>query len=595
MSEVSHELSYSNLSAIVSCTEVSRIDFIIKSCDIDAFCVLMDDFNHQSDNFFKRIVASETRDLLNDYLQIFMTYDNDRKMKNIKNILDTFDRNKHAANDIYDLFVIMFDTFPELVNTKHSNGRNVLHLICNIANYDMYFLIVSINPNLIYEKSHADIYPLYEFCSYVCGLNLAYTMGLFDNKQTIDKIDNLNSHINRIISHYLDNFHSDDPEIYQILIRCDPHISLIYKIVDSVEANKNIISDMLMNVVSNKKLMDSNAGYDLCEYLFDRGADPNYTPGCILNSNYEFIRNSGKELSSIMASILEFNNQKLIKLFKDNGCIFDLQLFEIIIKKNNFDLFDYIMDLYEFNTDSVSDGPSIMGIVMENINSSDMFFHIVEKYHPIMNTIYGGNTLLHLLFKNINNGCDHISAITEYIINNGIDLYHRNNNGECFFHSNIGINNIKLLDRLGVDLSVRFSGLNMNYNHHVLNCLIHEEIVYLSDQEYYEIIDMLVNKHQVTYVKGEDDFLLDLMKIKISLFHGKMDCVVKKMNKSEKIHICTRMINNFRDNFNLEIDKETEEMLDPIFFEDDIDTSEQLAPKFNIEDLFKKLYTKYTF
>lgn len=374
------------------------------------------------------------------------------------------------CTDNYPLFTALIQNNHEVVNLLldkhpesvfHINEKyNIYHYLFREPNYDTFKRIFDMNPNDL-TKSYK-----YNFSNPVSdGVVECYDYHPFIYLESIKITMNgekINEEACKILKYCLNELNLDNENYYAVLYNDMPDdIRLL--ILEKIKDDKNKLNCML------RILIDINISTSILETMIrDYGLDVN-----------EFFRDFRLGLGiPIDITILHYacynGNFDTIKLLEKYGARFDLpylteyckyqsncELLKYLYINHNIDLNEMVwwnkyLSNQEFDN-SLEKVPLIFSMLDHKSDDVNYLLdHDVNIYHMTSS----GNTILHMATKKYI--CDRSEDTFDIIVRllkMGIDPYHRNNKGKCFYHSKkfpvFLYDKLKLLYDMGIDLTMK--------------------------------------------------------------------------------------------------------------------------------------------
>ena len=398
---------------------------------------------------------------------------------------------KNNYNEYIDELI---NRVPELLKYVDSYGLNIMHEVCHLCNYDTYIKFVNLCPELMNKCSSRGVYPiemLFQFRQ------------IKKNPSCIKHIDN----INKITEHYLENYVCDCKKVYVDLLTISLNNENIIRIIDIIKDDvKNLtigLSYIFQRIVSKGEI-------GLLKLFFKNGADPNLDI-----SEYCHQRNI-TELACCAG------NLEIFKIVEKNGGAPIVGYLKHMIDKTHFKLFKYIQDKYLFDLNiKINNEPFIHYVCAVEINNdlgtimrfrNKIIPYLIKNCDLNLRVLDRNNrTLLHNLYVSYMSH-EIIHSLIPFLIDCGIDIYHRDDSGYMFYHlKQIDHNDVYFLDELGLNLSYH----SLDSKKINLFCvLLDYDSIFWSEEEYCKIIDIIVYKHEIKPY----EYLLNILKTNIQEF-----------------------------------------------------------------------------
>lgn len=375
-----------------------------------------------------------------------------------------------------DLFTNMIDRFHYKLQNV-SMQVSVAKIICSSCNYEIYMKFIKLYPESM------QYYPELKGSHPCASFNIVVGHGTTFSTKT--KMRNL------IIHHYLDNYDHPNHTIYLKLLKNQSSIEIIFMLIDKIKDHREYLNEALLMCINQCKSID------IIRKILELGADPN---------SYD-IFGDAVEKALTNRNTPEIMMQ-LIELLEEYDVVITPKHLLATITYDSIAPFAYILNKYQFDVNMKINNDYIIHCVMDCmaqkifmylINETDMNLHVIDS---------DGSTLLHLYLRYMNMPeCD-MFEIFKKLIDNGVDPYARNNSGACFFHIDLGANDIKILHKLGIDLSIR---PNNDDKYSIYKNLYNYQMIEDTDDvEYPEIVDILVNQQKIDFPENEHFILKEL-------------------------------------------------------------------------------------
>ena len=434
------------------------IDEIIKNHDLDIFrkipgetetscCVLINKIIQiLNDNFYEVSIENKKNEIkllsaMRDYLRnIFVS-----TKFNIAEKIEQID------------FIIK--CFPKNVNCMDLSKRNIMHYICGMNNFEIFYHFYELYPELMNKQDNNNKFPIH-----ICYENFPDSIQL--------------SNAVKITSYYIDS--SPIKDLNALISLCGTSSvpdKVLMKIADYLVDENNLvdafavcINHVSVNIVEyfiaiggNLDLLKKNDS-KRNEFFIQLVQNPNMFEIFILLEQSGFI---GDEYLIVHASLTPRCNMSVHASqipYCDKLVKYIYEKYNIDVnKKLNYDtnlwnslyVSQYRNDIYNFIRVKYSN-ISITQILAMNGELEEFFLYLLKEPDVDINiTDSEGNTLLHLIYLFYPYFTMRRAIIT-ILFDRGFDFHVRNNRGDYFFnHIEYNLNDVMMFHEFGIDFSLR--------------------------------------------------------------------------------------------------------------------------------------------
>lgn len=373
---------------------------------------------------------------------------------------------------------ILLEKYPTIINNQEN--ANIMCYIIAAANYPLYLKFVNEYPELM-SRAIDGILPIDFLHSKRCIKSLHH----HPSKKSSEK-DFVIAQEN-IFKHHIENFQSSEksPQQYIIPQKLNHIIhELLMMLLMKFSDDTNMLTSIFYKNIKNYR--ERKITLEILRAYLDAGMDYTY------KSNYIVNRCAGWKLN-------------YLKLFIEYGYVPDAKTIINACRHYNYEVFKYIYDNYNINTSNTVDGKPI--IFYATCFSSKQFLEIID--YPNMNvskSFYKIN-ILHYIFEE-DLYSDDRTEIVEKLIEKGINPYEKNRNGSCFFHNYLTYDDVKILQKLGIDLATQDENKE---NTSVLHILMNDA---LEDEQYIELANIFFHDYKfsnrdITDLMNNIDYIID--------------------------------------------------------------------------------------
>ena len=300
---------------------------------------------------------------------------------------------------------------PELIKCISDEGENIMHHICYVSRYEYYEKYFYLYPELMQCPDNNGVLPIAK-CTY--------------NKEDGSC---------KIIRSYLDNVNNINPDT--LLDMATDFVfpnEFIWEIIEKLSCDTSRLTRILVYLVSC---------YDMpintIEHLIYHGAD---------------VKAELDEGQPLLTRFCCIDDTPSFELLEQNGAIVNEEVFKELCLVNNVELAKRIYYEYKINIKCLS--IHLLIFFLQTYKVRSILFNFLLDIHEFDVTIKtdDGETLL-FYYSNFNYGPIRDTGILIKLIRKGINPYDIDKKGMCFFHGCMNLDDIKNLEEIGFDLSLK--------------------------------------------------------------------------------------------------------------------------------------------